>query len=62
MKVISLDDVANWFQDDHDRTLRVAVDSVTLAKKAERSFESCVNEKEHGHPAHDGQDGADATQ
>jgi hypothetical protein len=41
----NLDDVANWFQDDHDRTLQLAVNSVTLAKKFERSFESCADEK-----------------
>lgn len=40
-----LNDVANWFQDDHDRTLQVAVNSVTLAKKLERSFESCLDKK-----------------
>jgi hypothetical protein len=42
--------------------LRVAVDSVTLARRAERSFESCVNEKEHGRRPHDGRDGADVGQ
>ena len=42
----NLNDVANWFQDEHDQTLRVAVNSVTLAKKFERSLESCMDEKE----------------
>ena len=41
----SLNDVANWFQDDHDRTLELAVNSVTLAKKFEHSLESCTEEK-----------------
>ena len=41
----TLNDVANWFQDDHDRTLHLAVNSLTLAKKLERSFESCVDQK-----------------
>ena len=42
----TLNDVANWFQDEHDRTLQVAVNSLTLAKKLERSFKSCVDKKE----------------
>jgi hypothetical protein len=41
----NLNDVANWFQDDHDRTLQLAVNSVTLAKKFEHSLESCTEEK-----------------
>lgn len=41
----NLNDVANWFQDDHDRTLQLAVNSVTLAKKFEHSLESCAEEK-----------------
>lgn len=41
----NLNDVANWFQDDHDRILHLAVDSVTLAKKFERSSQSCEDEK-----------------
>jgi hypothetical protein len=41
----NLNDVANWFQDDHDRTLQLAVNSVTLAKKFERAYKSCVDEK-----------------
>jgi hypothetical protein len=41
-----LNDVANWFQDEHDQTLHLAVSSITLAKKFERSLESCTeNEK-----------------
>lgn len=40
----NLNDVANWFQDEHARTLEVAVNSVTLAKKYERSLESCQDE------------------
>ena len=42
----NLNDVANWFQDDHARTLEVAVNSVTLAKKFARSLESCDDKKE----------------
>jgi hypothetical protein len=41
----NLNDVANWFQNDHDRILHLAVDSVTLAKKFERSSQSCEDEK-----------------
>lgn len=41
----NLNDVANWFQDEHDRTLQVAVNSLELAKKLEYSSESCTNEK-----------------
>jgi hypothetical protein len=41
----NLNDVANWFQDDHDRTLQLAVNSLELAKKLEYSSESCKNEK-----------------
>jgi hypothetical protein len=41
----NLDDVANWFQDEHDQTLHLAVNSITLAKKFERSLESCTDEK-----------------
>ena len=41
----NLNDVANWFQDDHDRTLQLAVNSVTLAQKFEHSLESCAEEK-----------------
>ena len=37
----NLNDVANWFQDDHDRTLQLAADSLALAKRLERSSESC---------------------
>ena len=40
-----LNDVANWFQDEHDQTLHLAVNSITLAKKFERSLESCTDEK-----------------
>jgi hypothetical protein len=41
----NLNDVANWFQNDHDRILHLVVDSVTLAKKFERSSQSCEDEK-----------------
>lgn len=41
----NLNDVANWFQDDHDRTLHLAADSLALAKRLERSSESCGDEK-----------------
>jgi hypothetical protein len=41
----NLNDVANWFQDDHDRTLHLAVNSITLAKKFEHSLESCADDK-----------------
>jgi hypothetical protein len=41
----NLNDVANWFQDEHDQTLHLAVNSITLAKKFERSLESCTDEK-----------------
>jgi hypothetical protein len=41
----NLNDVANWFQDDHDRTLQLAVDSLALAKRLERSSESCGDDK-----------------
>jgi hypothetical protein len=41
----NLNDVANWFQDEHDQTLHLAVNSITLAKKFERSLESCTGEK-----------------
>ncbi len=41
----NLNDVANWFQDEHDQTLHLAVNSITLAKKFERSLESCTEEK-----------------
>lgn len=52
-----LNDVANWFQHEHDQTLQLAVNSVTLAKKFERSFESCVDKKENharNRSTHDG--------
>jgi hypothetical protein len=39
----NLNDVANWFQDEHDQTLHLAVNSITLAKKFERSLESCTD-------------------
>src|SRR4029077_10448692 len=41
----NLNDVANWFQDEHDQTLHLAVNSITLAKKFEDSLESCTDEK-----------------
>ena len=41
----NLNDVANWFQDDHDRTLQLAADSLALAKRLERSSESCGDDK-----------------
>jgi hypothetical protein len=41
----NLNDVANWFQDEHDQTLHLAVNSITLARKFERSLESCTDEK-----------------
>ena len=41
----NLNDVANWFQDEHDQTLHLAVNSITLAKKFENSLESCTDEK-----------------
>jgi hypothetical protein len=41
----NLNDVANWFQDEHAQTLHLAVNSITLAKKFERSLESCTDEK-----------------
>ena len=41
----NLNDVANGFQDEHDQTLHLAVDSITLAKKFERSLESCTDAK-----------------
>jgi hypothetical protein len=61
-----LNDVANWFQDEHDRTLQVAVNGVTLAKKFERSFENCVEQDKketHGQngSAHDGRGGVAAS-
>ena len=41
----NLNDVANWFQDEHAQTLHLAVNSITLAKKFERSLESCGKKK-----------------